>query len=129
MGYVAIKGNRVSYKKAASVTLVALRFVKLASATTITPISGATDIPIGVLVKKTAREDYPAPVQIDGIIDVEVGTAGATFGHTLKMDADGCVVDGDTVASGEVIVGTALETGTDGNYIKVKLNPCPFNLA
>lgn len=121
MGRVAIGGTRVSYKKAASVTLVANRFVKLASATTITPVSGATDIPIGVLVAITARTDYAAPVQIDGIIDVEVGTAGAILGHLQKIDSAGCVVDGDTLASGEVYVGVALETGSDGQYIKVAL--------
>jgi len=129
MGNVAIGGTRITYKKAASVTLVAGRFVKLASATTITPIAAATDIPVGVLIEKTAREDYPAAVQIDGIADVEVGSAGVTYGHTVKIDAAGCVVDADTVAAGEVIVGQALETGTDGNYVKIKINPCPFNLA
>ncbi len=129
MGNIAIFGNRLTFKKAASVTLTAGRFVKLASATTITPVTAATDIPVGVLVEKTARTDYPVAVQIDGVIDVEVGSAGVTYGHTVKIDSSGCVVDADTVGSGEVIVGQALETATDGNYAKIKLNPCPFNLA
>lgn len=128
MGNVAIGIDVVSYKKAASVTLVANRFVKLASATTITPVSGATDNPIGVLLALTARTDYAAPVAISGIVDVEVGTAGSTLGVSQKIDNAGCVVDAGTLAAGEMFVGTALETGTDGQYIKVKLAG-PFNLA
>ena len=128
MGNVAIGGTRVTYKKGTG-TLVAGRFVKLASAITIVPLAADTDIPCGVLVEKTARTDYPVAVQIDGIIDVEAGSAGVTYGSTVKIDAAGCVVDASTVAAGEVIVGQALETATDGNYAKVKISLAAFNLA
>lgn len=128
MGNVAIGGTRITFKKGTG-TLVAGRFVKQASATTIVPIAADTDIPCGVLVEKTARTDYPVAVQIDGVIDVEAGTAGFTYGSTLKIDAAGCAVNSGTVGAGEVIVGIALETATDGNYGKVTILPAAFNLA
>ena len=128
MGNVAIGGERVTYKKGSG-TLVAGRFVKLASATTIVPIAATTDIPCGVLVEKTARTDYPVAVQINGIIDVEVGVGDVAAYGTLKMTDTGGVTDSSTVGAGEVIVGIALELGSAGDYIKVQLNPAAFNLA
>lgn len=128
MGNIAIGGTRVSYKMASGETLTANRFVAQSTATTIAAIASATTIPLGVLVAKTARTDYAVPVQIDGIIDVEVGAAGSTLGTGQKIDLAGCVVDAGTLAAGEVFVGVALETGTDGQYVKVALCT-PFNLA
>jgi hypothetical protein len=114
-------GIVLPYKMASGETLTALRFVKLSTDTTIAAIAAATNLPIGVLLEKTARTDVNVPVQVTGVVDVEVGTAGCTRGTMVKIDAAGCVED-STFATTEVCVGIALESKTDGEYAKVLLS-------
>ena len=121
-------GNTVGYKMKSGETLTALRFVTLSSGT-LAAIAATTTIPLGVLLEKTDRTDVKVLVQIDGIVDVEVGTTGVTEMGIVKTDNAGCVVDASTLAAGEVAVGVALETKTDGQYAKVALYGAAILLA
>lgn len=101
----------LSYKKGSG-TLAANRFVKLASGV-IEPVSGATDIALGVILETTTKTDVPIPVVTLGVVPIEVGTAGVTESKYVKIDSAGCVVDA-TPANAEVVRGIALETAADG---------------
>jgi len=114
-------GVTQGYYMASGETLTALRFVKLSTDTTIAAIAAATNLPIGILLEKTAREDIKVAVLMSGICQVEVGTAGVTRGTMVKIDAAGCIED-STFATTEVVVGIALESKTDGQYAKMLLS-------
>ena len=116
-------GNTEDFKMKSGETLTALRFVKHGAADDkIAAIAAATDLAIGVLLEKTAREDVKVPVQQDGKCDVEAGGV-CTRGKLAKIDSVGRVVDG-TPATNEVIVGQFDSSATAaGEYVKVKLMP------
>jgi len=101
----------VSYKKGTG-TLAVHRFVKLASGV-LEPVSGATDIALGVILVTTLKTDVPIPVIVCGIAPVEVGAAGVTESTYIKNDATGKAVDA-TPANAEVVRGIALETAASG---------------
>lgn len=105
----------VSYKKGSG-TLAANRFVKLASGV-LEPVSGATDVALGVIPNTTTKTDVPIPVIVWGIAQVEVGAAGVTESTYIEIDSVGRVVDA-TPANAEVVRGLALETATSGNLAK-----------
>lgn len=93
-------------------------------------VSTATgsDYPLGVALPKTVgdSDDYDdnedCRVLVSGIARVEVnGTVSE--GELLKTDAAGTVVaiTGDGTDDTSLILGRALEAGTDGDRIEVKL--------
>lgn len=111
----------VDYKMTAGQTLVAGRAVKLGADTTISAISGTSDKAIGILLEKTARTDVWVPVCVLGVCDAEIGGT-VTRGYPVKIDSSGRVVNA-TPANAEVIIGTALESGTTaGTYVKIVVN-------
>ena len=66
--------------------------------------------------KVKAGEDVDIQVK-----DIGLAKAGATIkkGAELTTDVNGCVV---TAASSNFIIGTALEDGTAGKFVKIQIN-------
>jgi hypothetical protein len=110
----AKKGHVESYLFSGTGTLVAKRFVKLASDTTISPCSGTSDLVIGVLDEATAKTDVPVGVTISGVAETECGAA-VTRGTMVEIVANGRVQD----YSSGLIVGMALRSGTAGQIVPV----------
>ena len=75
---------------------------------------------IGVLLNDPAAAGRAAEVCIGGVTRVECGTAGVTAGDEVASDAAGNAV---TAATGDIILGTALETGADGEVISIIFQP------
>lgn len=73
----------------------------------------------GVLQNDPDAAGDAAEVAIGGIVKVICGGA-VTRGGAVASDASGEAVD---AASGDVILGTALETGTDGDIIRIIFQP------
>lgn len=73
----------------------------------------------GVLLNAPAAAGRAAEVAIGGIVKVECGGT-VTRGGPVASDASGNAVD---AASGDVILGTALETGADGSVISILFHP------
>lgn len=74
----------------------------------------------GVLLNDPAAAGRAAEVCIGGITRVECGTVGVTAGDDIASDANGNAV---TAATGDIILGTALETGADGEVISIIFEP------
>jgi hypothetical protein len=55
-------------------------------------------------------------------VDIEVGSAGATAGNAAAVDADGNFVD---AGSGDQVVGSFNEGGTDGDIVTMKVQTVP----
>lgn len=78
--------------------------------------AGAAD---GVLLNAPNAAGQVAEVAIGGIVKVECG-AVVTRGGPVGCDADGAAVN---AATGDIILGTALETGAAGRVIEIIFNP------
>lgn len=114
-----------NFYKAATVTLVANRFVKQSADDAITPSTAGTDDCIGVVLNTTTKTTVKVAVGLFGIFPVEVyGTA--TRGKFAKLANTasyyGCVADA-TPANAEKIVGMFLESGTSGDKVRVLVFP------
>lgn len=94
-------------------------FVAVASDGQVDP-AGDGAMAHGVLQNDPSAAGRAAEVCIGGITKVSVGTAGVTAGGNVASDAAGEAV---TPASGDVILGTALETGTDGAIVSIIFHP------
>lgn len=98
------------------------KFVKIASAGTVTVCDGATDIPIGVL-QSLAPSGKAVAVCMLGISKIQAD-ADLAIGNLVGTSADG-QADAKTVASDstEYAVGVCLEnTGAAGDYTMCSLN-------
>lgn len=73
----------------------------------------------GVLQNKPAAAGRAAEVAIGGVVQVSCG-GSVTRGGDVASDAAGEAVD---AASGDNILGTALETGSDGAIISMIFQP------
>ncbi|KPK37655.1 MAG: hypothetical protein AMJ69_10785 [Gammaproteobacteria bacterium SG8_47] len=94
-------------------------FVSMSSDGQIDP-TGDGAAAIGVLLNDPAAQGRAAEVCIGGLTRVECGTAGVTAGDDIASDASGNAVP---AATGDVILGTALETGADGEVISIIFQP------
>jgi len=94
-------------------------FVSMSSDGKVDP-TGDGAAAIGVLLNDPAADGRAAEVCIGGITRVECGTAGVTAGDAVASDSAGNAV---TAATGDVILGTALETGADGEVISIIFQP------
>ena len=74
---------------------------------------------VGVLQNKPDAAGKAAEVAIGGIVKVEAGGT-VTRGGPVASDAAGNAVN---AASGDVILGEALETGADGQRIEILFHP------
>lgn len=93
-------------------------FVSVAADGQIDP-TGNGAIAEGVLQNAPAAAGRAAEVAIGGIVKVECGGT-VTRGGPVASDASGNAVD---AASGDIILGTALETGADGQVIEIIFQP------
>lgn len=73
----------------------------------------------GVLQNDPAAQGRAAQVAVGGIVKVKCGGT-VTRGGPVASDANGKAVN---AASGDVIVGTALETGANGSVIAMLFQP------
>lgn len=73
----------------------------------------------GVLQNDPSAAGAAATVGIGGVTKVECGGT-VTRGGTVSSDADGAAVDS---ATGDIILGTALETGAAGEIISMIFHP------
>lgn len=73
----------------------------------------------GVLQNDPAAAGRAAEVAVGGIVKVICGAA-VTRGGPVSSDGSGEAVDS---ATGDIILGTALETGTDGDVIRMIFQP------
>lgn len=73
---------------------------------------------VGVLVNDPDAAGRPATIQIDGIAKVKVGTGGVTMGDNVAADTNGVAI---LAATGDAILGKALETAAAGAIISVLL--------
>lgn len=104
-------------------TLIAQRFVKHGDADdNIAAVSAATDLAIGLLLSKTAREDQKVPVKEAGLAEAEAGGT-VTRGQEVKIDSVGRVVN-SAGAQNDVIVGNARQSATAaGEKILIHIKP------
>jgi hypothetical protein len=72
----------------------------------------------GVLQDKPAAANRQASVAISGVTKVLLGTGGVTAGDDVASAASGLCV---TAATGDVIVGRALQTGSSGDIVAILL--------
>lgn len=114
-----------NFYKAASVTLVADRFVLMSADDKITPSVGATDLVIGVCLNTTAKVTVKVAVGLLGIFPVEVyGTATrGTFAKLANTGSYYGCVENATPANAEKIVGIFLESGVSGDKVRVLVLP------
>ena len=94
----------------AAAALTKFRAVKMSAVNTVTPVTGATDQPIGVTqVSITAGEitkQKIADVRVIGITEMEC-SAAVTIGAEIGMASDGRA---KVAASGERVIGLSLST-------------------
>lgn len=77
---------------------------------------------IGVLVNDPAAAGRPAAIQIDGVAKLKVGSGGLTMGDNVAADTNGVAI---TAATGDAILGKALETVAAGGIASVLLVRAP----
>lgn len=119
MALQTISGDVKSYYKGSG-TLTRYTFVKLDANGKIVPVSAATDYPIGVVLETTTKTNIPVPVKVHGVCRVLAGGT-VTAGKLVKINASGEVVDATPDWSTERIVGKALESGGDGDYVEIAI--------
>jgi hypothetical protein len=91
----------------------------------VTQVSSAGSAMRGVAVYDVA-DGEELPVAADGTeCLVEVGTAGATAGNAATTDADGNFVDAGGDTSGDNVVGTFDEGGSDGDLVRLYVDTVP----
>jgi len=74
----------------------------------------------GILQNDPAAAGYAASVAISGVSKVSVGAGGVTAGDDVSSDATG---QANTAATGDVILGRALETGASGSIVSMIFHP------
>lgn len=86
--------------------------------------SKAGETAIGIAIITAGDPD--GKVLANGDVDIQIkemglAKAGATItkGAELTTDANGCVVP---ATAGQFIIGTALEAGNEGKYVKLQIN-------
>ena len=109
-----MKGNVLNFT--AENAVPAFRFAKVGTSEGNVKLSTAGDLAIGVTTDVDSAAGKPCDVQLDGIARVEAGGSIA-FGARVVSDANGKAV---TIESGDVL-GIALEAGSSGDIIRVKL--------
>lgn len=88
----------------------------------VTEVSSAGVAMRGVAVYDIA-DGEELPVAADGCeVLIEVGSAGATAGSAAATDADGNFVD---AGSGDKVVGTFDEGGSDGDLVRLYVDTVP----
>jgi len=75
---------------------------------------------VGVLKTKPDAAGKAATVCIGGRTKVKVGAGGVTQGGDVASNANGEAVD---AATGDVVLGTALETGAAGDVMSIIFDP------
>jgi hypothetical protein len=91
----------------ADLSALQFRFVKINSSGLVVAITGASDVPIGILQDKPAASGRSAEIMCDGISKLVAGEAMAP-GNTVGPDATGKGDDSaPTGVYGQVIEGTA----------------------
>jgi hypothetical protein len=100
-------------------TLVAHTAVKLNGSDPgkITPITGATDRPHGIIEMTTDKQGVMLRVVVFGPVKAKAGAAGFTAGKMVKPDAAGLIVDATPTygSTGEHILAWAMESASSGN--------------
>ena len=109
-----MKGNVLNFT--AETAVPAFRFAKAGTAEGKVKLATAGDLALGVSTAVASAEGRPCDVQLDGIARVEAGGSIA-YGAKVVSDANGKAV---TIESGDVL-GIALEAGSSGDIIRVKL--------
>lgn len=95
------------------------RILKFATAdTTVTPAAAATDALIGVSDQVGAASGEAVDITLVGVGEVCLG-GSVTRGNSLTADADGQAV---VAATGNVIIGKALKSGSAGDIIPILLH-------
>jgi hypothetical protein len=89
------------------------RPVKMNSTGLIT-LSGASEDAVGFL-QNMPNTGEAATVMVTGVTKALVGTGGVTAGNKVRAVADGVAAAG----SGHHVVGTALDSGLAGEYVRV----------
>lgn len=74
----------------------------------------------GVLANDPAAAGRAAHVVIGGVTRVKVGAGGVTAGGAVASNASGLA---EGAASGDVILGTALATGSSGEVVSILFQP------
>jgi len=83
----------------------------------VTQVGTAGDPVYGVALYDVA-DGEEIDVAVDGCeVRVEVGGSGATAGNAAAVDTDGNFVDAGGDTSGDNVVGTFLEGGSDGDLV------------
>ena len=91
----------------------------------VTQVSSAGSSMRGVAVYDVAAGEE-LPVAADGCeVLVEVGGSGATAGNPATTDADGNFVDAGGDTSGDLVVGTFDEGGSDGDLVRLYIDTVP----
>lgn len=117
---MAFESNQICISLEAGQDLSAKQFffVTVASDGQVDP-TGDGAMATGVLLNDPAAAGRAAEVCIAGVTRVECG-GNITKGGAVASDASGNAV---AAASGDVILGTALETGADGSVISIVFHP------
>jgi hypothetical protein len=88
----------------------------------VTQVGTAGNPVFGVAVYDVA-DGEELPVAVDGCeVRVEVGGTGATAGEAAAADADGNFVDAGGDTSGDNVVGTFTEGGSDGDIVRMYID-------
>ena len=88
----------------------------------ITQVGTAGNPVFGVALYDVADGEQVA-IAVDGCeVDVEVGGSGATAGNAAAVDTDGNFVDAGGDTSGDNVVGTFTEGGSDGDIITMYID-------
>lgn len=106
----------VTYEAGADLSAKQFFFVSVSSDGQIDP-TGDGAVAIGVLQNKPSAAGQAAQVAISGTTKVECG-GDVTRGGPVASDGSGNAVN---AASGDIILGEALETGADGKLIAIQL--------
>lgn len=108
----------VTFEAGADLSTKQYYFVSVSADGQIDP-TGDGAYAVGVLQNKPAAAGRAATVAIAGKVKVECGGT-VTRGGPVASDANGKAVD---AATGDVILGEALETGASGSVIAILFHP------
>jgi len=124
MSYQGILRNLPGAVAAEDLTAHQFRFVKVTAENAVSKCTVAGEVVDGVLENK-ANTGQPAVVSVSGSTKVELGDT-VSAGELVMTDSSGRAVPADGSA---FVVGRAIESGTVGGRVPVKLKPQGFGIS